>query len=94
LNRTITYRYRTVGSRPPQRGINETLKEDTLIQARNDEGVGIGPDTGHTAVMSNERTHSARMTGGWKHQHTDNTQCHSYHSLTEEKWLEIKNAFS
>jgi hypothetical protein len=61
LNRTITYRYRTVGSRPAHSGMHETLKEDTLIAAHKGERVDIGPDTGHTAVVSNERTHSARI---------------------------------
>jgi hypothetical protein len=43
--------------------MHETLKEDTMIAAHKGERVNIGPDTGHTAVMSNERAHSARVGG-------------------------------
>jgi hypothetical protein len=44
--------------------MHETLKEDTLIAAHKGERVDIGPDTRHTALVSNERTHSARVGSG------------------------------
>src|SRR4030095_7844044 len=44
ISRTITYRYKTVGSPPrgAQSGMHETLAEDTLIQAHKGERVDIG----------------------------------------------------
>jgi hypothetical protein len=47
--------------------MHETLKEDIMIAAHKGERVDIGPDTGgHSAaaVVSNERTHSARIGSG------------------------------
>jgi hypothetical protein len=59
ITRTITYRYRTVGSPPrgAQSGMHERLAEDTLIAAHKGERVDISP-TGGPAIEKPGPTHN------------------------------------
>lgn len=54
ISRTITYRYRTVGSPPrgAQTGMHETLAADTAIMAHKGERVDITPGSGHGAQVA------------------------------------------
>ena len=68
ITRTITYRYRTVGSPPrgAQSGMHERLEEDTLIQAHKGERVDINP-TGGAAIEKPGPTHTIYSQNGGRH---------------------------
>ena len=68
ISRTITYRYRTVGSPPrgAQSGMHERLAEDTLISAHKGERVDINP-TGGPAIEKPGPTHTIYSQNGGRH---------------------------
>ena len=65
ITRTITYRYKTVGSPPrgAQSGMHERLGEDTLIAAHKGERVDINP-SGGPAIEKPGPTHTIYGGGG------------------------------